>query len=121
MTYIRRESVMVASKTFKSNGKANVTRANDVLDLEVGELGVETKLLDDTSILAACKFAVIFRFGSSNYHLSGSEHKSSCLGFTNTHNHSGKTLGVILGISCSQSAYYAHNISQLYPSPESSS
>lgn len=43
---------MIAGKTFKTNWKLDITRANNVLDLEFLEFGVEPKLLNDTSILA---------------------------------------------------------------------
>lgn len=49
---IRAEIVMARSKTFQTNGELDVAGPNDVLDLEVRELCVETELLDDTSILA---------------------------------------------------------------------
>lgn len=66
---IRAEIVMARCKTFQTNGKLDVAGANDVLDLEVRELRIETKLLDDTSILAGCKLGIILRLGSSDDHL----------------------------------------------------
>lgn len=84
--------VMLASETFQANRELDVTRAHDVLDLEVGELGIETELLDDSSIFAGSQLGVVFRFGTSDNHLSGSEDECSCLWVTDTHDDSGKTL-----------------------------
>ena len=56
---VRAEIVMARSKTFQTNGELDVAGANDVLDLEVRELGVETELLDDASILSRCKLGII--------------------------------------------------------------
>jgi hypothetical protein len=52
LRFIRTEVMMPAGKTLKTDGKLDVAGADNVLDLEVGELGVETKLLDDSSIFA---------------------------------------------------------------------
>jgi hypothetical protein len=53
------EIVVARSKTLKPNGELDVTAANDILYLEVGELCVEAELLYDTSIFARGKFGVI--------------------------------------------------------------
>ena len=66
---IRAEVVMAGRKTFQTNGELDVTGADNVLDLEVGKLGIETKLLDDTSVLARCKLRVVLRLCTSNHHL----------------------------------------------------
>lgn len=88
---------MVArSKTLETNGKLNVARADNVLDLEVGELGVETEFLDDTRILARGKLRVILRLGTSDDHLAGREDQGSGLRLADTHDDSGKTLRVWL-------------------------
>ena len=42
--------MMSTCKTLQTDGEFDVTRANNVLDLEVGELGVEAEFLDDSSI-----------------------------------------------------------------------
>lgn len=49
---IRAEIVMARSQTFKTDGELDVARADNVLNLEIRKLGVETKLLDDASILS---------------------------------------------------------------------
>jgi len=46
------EHVMTAGKTFKTDREFDIAGTNDVLDLEVGELCVEAKLLDDSRIYA---------------------------------------------------------------------
>ncbi len=44
--------MMAACKSLKANREFDVTRANNVLDLEVGELRVEPELLNDPSVLS---------------------------------------------------------------------
>ena len=39
-------------KPLQANRELDVTTANDVLDFELGKLGVESKLLNDASVLA---------------------------------------------------------------------
>lgn len=90
--FVRAEVVMARSQTFQTDGELDVAAANNVLDLEVAELCVEAKLLDDTGILPGRKLGVILRLGSSYNHLAGGEDKSSCLGLTNSHDDSGETL-----------------------------
>ena len=41
---------MTRRKAFKTDWELDVARADDVLDLEVRELSVEAKLLDDTCV-----------------------------------------------------------------------
>ena len=52
---VRAKVVMTAGKTFETDRKLDIAGADDVLDLEIRELGVEAKLLDDTSIFARGK------------------------------------------------------------------
>ncbi len=42
----------------QTDGKAHVARADNVLDLELAELGLEPELLDDAGVLSARKTAV---------------------------------------------------------------
>lgn len=48
---IRAKVVMATGQSLESNWELDVTRSNNVLDLEVGKLGIEAKFLDDTRIL----------------------------------------------------------------------
>jgi hypothetical protein len=89
---IRAEVVMTGCKTFQANGELDIARADDVLDLEVGELGVETELLNDTSIFARGKLGIILRLGTSDNHLSRREDQSGGLGVANTHDDSSESL-----------------------------
>lgn len=84
--------VMAGGKTLKTNGEFDVARSNDVLNLEIGELGIKTKLLDDTSVLAGRKLGIIFRLRTSDNHLARGEDQRRGLRFADTHNHSSKTL-----------------------------
>ena len=93
---VRAEHVVTACQAFETDRELDVARADNVLDLEVGELRVEAKLLNDTSVLAACKLAVILGLGTGDDHLAGGEDQGGRLGLTNTHNDGGKTLGTML-------------------------
>ena len=83
---------MARRKTFQANGELDVAGADDVLDLEVGELGIEAELLDDTSILPRCKLGIILGLCASDYHLPRGEDQCRGLGLTNTHDDSRETL-----------------------------
>jgi len=49
---IRAEIVMARSKTLQTNRELDVAGADNVLDLEICELGVEAEFLDDARILS---------------------------------------------------------------------
>jgi hypothetical protein len=100
---VRAEVVMARSETLETNGELNVARSDNVLDLEVGELGVETELLDDTRVFARRQLRVIFGLGTSDDHLAGGEDQGGCLGLTNTHDHSGKTLQTLASLFADES------------------
>ena len=93
---VRAEHVVTACQAFETDRELDVARADNVLDLEVRELRVEAKLLDDTGVLAAGKLTVIFGLGTSDDHLTRGEDQSSRLGLTDTHDDGGKTLGTML-------------------------
>ena len=61
--------MMTACKSFQANGKLNVARAYNVLDLEIRKLCVEPKFLYDSSIFAGSKLGIVFRLCASNDHL----------------------------------------------------
>jgi hypothetical protein len=50
--FIRTEIVMARCQTLKSDRELDIARADNVLNLEVGELGIESKLLNNTSVLS---------------------------------------------------------------------
>lgn len=52
LRFVRTEIVMARSQALKSDRELDVAGADNVLDLEVGKLGVEAKLLDDTCVLS---------------------------------------------------------------------
>ena len=79
-------------QTLETDGELDVTRADDVLDLELGELGVEAKLLDNTRILARRQTRVIFGLGTRDDHLARREDERRGLRVTNTHDDGGETL-----------------------------
>jgi hypothetical protein len=87
------EVVVARSQTLQADGEFDITGTDDVLDLEVRELGVETEFLDDTSVLAGSKLGVILRLGTGDDHLARGEDQSGGLGLTDTHDDGGKTLG----------------------------
>lgn len=87
------EVVVLGRQTLETDWELDVTRADNVLDLEVGELGIESQLLDDARVLARGKLAVVLRLGAGNDHLARGEDQCSSLWLTNAHDNSRKTLG----------------------------
>jgi hypothetical protein len=96
---VRRESVMTRGEAFETDRELDVARADNVLDLEVGELGVEAELLDDARVLARSKAAVILALGARDDHLARCEDQSGSLGLADTHDDSSETLRVVLCIA----------------------
>lgn len=86
------EVMMLGRKTFETNRELDITRPNDVLDLEIRELGIKPQFLDDAGVLAAGKFAVILGFGTSDDHFPGGEDQGGSFGVADPHDHGGETL-----------------------------
>ena len=101
--FVRTKVMMAGSQTLETNGEFDVARSDNVLDLEVGELGVKPKFLDDTGVLSGSKLRVVLRLGTSDNHLARSEDQSGGLGLADTHDNSGETLRVILSVTGMQS------------------
>lgn len=97
---VRAEVHMTGRKTLQTNGKLDVARSNDVLDLEVSELGVESEFLDDTSIFARSKLRVVLRLGTSDNHLARGKDEGRGFWLTNAHDDSRKTLGELAQYFC---------------------
>ncbi len=107
---------MTGREAFKTDRKLDVARADNVLDLEIHELGIETKLLNDSCVFTRRQARVfeaktsvssrhktlreptILRFGTSDYHLAGSKDQSGSLGLTDTHDDGGKSLWIVFRI-----------------------
>ena len=53
--------VVTRRKAFETDRELDIAGANNVLDLEIGELGVKAKLLDDSCILARRQTRVLER------------------------------------------------------------
>lgn len=96
---VAREVVMGAGKTLETDRELDVARANDVLDLEVGELGVEAELLDDARVLARCQLAVGLALCAGDDHLPRGEDQRRGLGVSDTHDDGSETLRVVLGVA----------------------
>lgn len=90
--FVRAEVVMATRKTFKTDGKLDVARPDNVLDLEIGELRIEAEFLDNPSVLPRRQLRVIFRLCAGDDHLARGEDQSGSLGFTDAHDHSSETL-----------------------------
>lgn len=110
------EVVMARSQTFETNGEFDVARTDNVLDLEIRELGIETELLNDARIFPRGKLRVILGLGTGHDHLARGKDKSGGLGLADAHDDGGETLhelalkhplglsalpylGVVLGVS----------------------
>lgn len=89
---VRAEVVMLGSQTLEADGELDVARADNVLDLEVGELGIEAELLDDARILARRQLRVILRLCARDDHLARGEDERRGFRLADTHDHGGETL-----------------------------
>lgn len=69
---------MTRGKALQPDRKLDVAASDDVLDLEVRELGIETKLLDDTGVPASSQFAIL-EYGSETTNLRLANFESSSL------------------------------------------
>ena len=58
---VRAKMMMARSKAFKSDRELDIARADNVLDLEVRELGVEPELLDDSCVFTRRQARVLER------------------------------------------------------------
>lgn len=83
---------MAVRETLQANGELHVTTSDNVLNLELGELGVEAQLLDNTCVLTRRQPRVVLALRTRDDHLARGENKGGCLGITNTHDDSCKTL-----------------------------
>jgi len=79
-------------QTLQPDRKPHITTADNVLNLEFLELGVEAQLLDDSRVFTGGETRVVLGLGPGNDHLSGSEDQSGGLGVTNTHDDGSETL-----------------------------
>lgn len=86
------EMVMTTREAFQADGKFNIARANNVLDLEIYELGVEPKLLNDPSVFTRGELGVILGLSASNDHLARGKDQSRSFWFTNAHDNGSKAL-----------------------------
>lgn len=90
--FVRAEVVMATCKTLQTDGKLDVARANNVLDLEIDELSIEPELLDDPGIFARGKLGIILGLSAGDDHLARGEDQGRSLRFTNTHDDGSETL-----------------------------
>lgn len=90
---------MTIVQAFQADWEFDVARADNVLNLELGEFGVKAQFLDDTSIFAGSEARVVFRFGASDDHFSRGENEGRRFRFTNTHDHSSKSLFISKDVS----------------------
>jgi hypothetical protein len=90
--FVRREHAVAVCQTLQSNGESNITAPDDILDLKVHKLGVETKLLDDPGVLAWSEPWVVFRLCASDNHLARGKDQRRRLGVSDSHNHRCETL-----------------------------
>lgn len=53
--FVRAEVVMATRETLKTDGELDVAGSDNVLDLEIRELGIEAEFLDNTSVFPGCQ------------------------------------------------------------------
>ena len=85
---------MAVRETLQTNGELEVTRADDVLNLELGKLRIEAEFLNDAGVLARRQTRVIFRLCTRDDHLARREDERGRLRVTDTHDDRGETLEI---------------------------
>ncbi len=75
LRFIGAEIVVAGGQPFEANREFDIAATDNVLDLEVGEFGIEAKLLNDAGILARSKLRIILRLGTGDDHLARSKDK----------------------------------------------
>lgn len=84
--------MVAASQTLEADGEVDVARPDNILDLKIGEFGIEPMLLDDTRVFATRELAIVFRFGTSHDYLTRGKHEGGGPWLSYTHDHSRETL-----------------------------
>ena len=77
--------------TLEMDGKLDVARANNVLDLILEELHVKVKLLNGTRVHARRQTRIVRGLRASNNHLARREDERSRLGVADMHDDSCET------------------------------
>jgi hypothetical protein len=90
--FVGAEVVMLAGQPLQTDGEFDVAGSNNVLDLEVGKLGIKAKLLDDAGVLAASKLAVILGLCACHDHFARGKDQGRGLRIADTHDDGGKAL-----------------------------
>ena len=83
---------MSVGETLQADRELDITGANDVLNLEVSELGLESKLLNDASIFARREFRGLFTLCTRDDHFARRKDQSGGLWVANAHDHGGEAL-----------------------------
>ena len=92
LRFVGTEVMMATSKAFKADRELDVARADDVLDLEVRELCIEAKLLDDARVLSRGELRVILRLCPRHDHFARCEDECSGLWVADTHDDGSESL-----------------------------
>lgn len=87
--------VVSVREPFKPDRELHITRAHNVLYLEIGKLGRKIQLLYNSSILPRSQAGCLFTLGACADHLARCKDERSCLGVTNPHDNGSKTLILI--------------------------
>lgn len=86
---------MAEGQSFQTDGELDITRSDNVLDLELLKLGVESEFLDDSCVLSRRQSRIVLRLRTSDDHLSRGKDQSGGFRISNTHDDSGETLDVM--------------------------
>ena len=89
---VRAELTVTKRQPLQPNRELDVATAHDVLDLELGELGVKAEFLDDPRVFSGGESTVVFRFRAGHDHFPGGEDEGGGFGVSDTHDDSGESL-----------------------------
>ena len=93
---------MGKGETLETNGESHIARAYDVLNLAIEELGGESELLDDASVLPGGQTRCLLALGARTHHLARCKDERGRLRLANSHDYGSETLRVVLGVTCMQ-------------------
>jgi hypothetical protein len=79
-------------KTLQVNGELDITTTHNVLNLKLGELGIEAEFLHNPRVLARRQPRIVLRFCTSDDHLARGKDKRGGFRIANSHDDGRETL-----------------------------
>ena len=101
---VAKHLVFALKQSFQLNFERHRTRTDHILDLKFSKVNFVSSFCDSSSILFSSIKAQLLTFSTSDNHFASLEDQCRCTSrFFHTHNDSGKSFGIVLGISALKS------------------